>query len=367
MTLIKFYIHHGLRWLIFDRINVILILLSLVVPFLSVLSINNVYASDTVYGLNAIDIQYRWYQKYQGPLDSVSFDTILSDTMVEPLNVSVAQLVETIQKGKKFDALEGMSRKDILLNLISDVQDIQVFRLCTRLFDDDLNVIHLSNGYTIPQSGGMYALVSDILPIMLTQAFVVLLIICRSVDHLHLSTSLPLEKTYVNGKRLHGLYWIDAMVYIIFMYGYTIGVLLMVYTMLYHGLGTNGSFALWSATIQTPFNGLTIGSYFNYLVLSYFFLVLIALNLFMIFALKFNGVIASVLSSIVMMLIFSLLSDVSYSGIGSLVYGLFILSNRYTYFQYSYGLTMTFQLIQAFVWWSVSFGVLLHVYRRLRI
>ena len=88
MTLIKFYIRHGFRWLIFDRINVILILLSLVVPFLSVLSINNVYASDTVYGLNAIDIQYRWYQKYQGPLDSVSFDTILSDTMVEPLNVS---------------------------------------------------------------------------------------------------------------------------------------------------------------------------------------------------------------------------------------------------------------------------------------
>ncbi len=367
MVRFRFYIRHGLTTLVFDRINVLLMGISLLIPLLSLFSFNNVYVSDTTYGFEAIDVQHQWYQNYQGRLDETQFQKILSDTVVESLNIRVSELVETIRTTDSFVALEGMSRKDILLNLISDIRTIEVFRLCTRFLDENLDPIHLNDGYTIPNSGGMYALVSNMLPIVLAQAFVVLLIIARSVDHLHLSTLLPLETTYPLGKRLHRYYWMCAMVYTIVMYGYTIGSLLLVYTTVYHGLGADGSFALWSNTIQIAFDGLTIGSYFLYLVLSYFLLLLIALNLFISVAFKFNGVIASLLSSLVMMLIFSMLSDVAYDGLGSVVYGLFILSNRYTYFQYSYGLTIILQIIQGFFWWLMSFALLKCVYSRLQI
>ena len=365
MVNFKFYLSHGITTICFDRINRLLILLCLLIPLCAFFSFSNVYFDSITYGLEAIHQRHQWFDQYQGYLDQEKLEYILESTYIAEVDSDLKTVIETIKDGY-YHSDYPLTNNSILMNVVSPLQYNLVRDLCNHFLDENLDLIPMEHGYTIPDSEGMYALCSDMLPILILEALCLLLIICRSVDKIHQNRFVLLERSYCNTKRLYGYYYLCVMGMITLFYGYTILVLLGLYKWAYQGLGMDGSFALWSNSYQSAFDGLTIVDYFGLIVLSYYLLLLVVTNVYMVFSMKMDGFFAWILSSGIFLIIFALLSDATFGGITGIGVGLFILHNGYTFFSFKYGFTIGILLIQFIVYYGIGVFWLNHSYYSLR-
>lgn len=365
MANVKFYLFHALTTIFYDRINRFLLIVCMMIPLCAFFSFSNVYSDNRTNGIEAIGIRHQWYEANQGILDDASWMKLLQTTHIKEYDCSLVDLIELIKEGKHgYDV--PLTNKSLLMNMVSSLRYPLIIDLCNRLLDENLDFIPLEDGLTIPDSEGLYALSGDILTILIIEALCVLLIICRSVDHIHMNRFVLLERSYSNTKRLYGVYYLCVIGLITVLYGYTIVSLLFLYERVYQGLGASGSFMLWTNSIQTSFTDLTIAQYFILLFIAYYLLFLVSTNLYMVLSTKLNGLFAWILASGLLLILFASLSDTAFSGIIGVLFGSFILYNSYTYFGFGYGLTIAILLIQFIFYYCIGIFWLNHRYQTIR-
>ena len=346
----------------YDKINTILMILCFLIPLSCFLAFQNEDDGYTVNGFDAIESRYQWLNQYHGQLDQDHFEMILTTTMVDinHQDYALMDIIESIRVAKAEGDFVGIDAKDVLLNLTRFNINSFVELLIERFMDEDLSIT-LPYGLTIDESEGLMALLSDHLSIFIMLCACCLLIIARSIDHLHLEHDIALERSYPNGfnHHIHLLLYHFSYGLIMMLYGWII--LLVIYAIIYHGFGIHTSFVLYSGTLQMAFNSVDIMEAFGLIMIHDVFLFMVSIGLTILIAMRFNGFISWILTCLIMMVIFMVFESYSFeSNLFAMMFLVVILNFDYLYFPFSYGLTIGILIVE----WIVVMLILLTVIKR---